>query len=448
MKLPSGYVPGQGVVKASGKGGMGERLLRNMGWQDGQGLGKAGQGMVEALQVKKKEDTVGVGANKTWKWEEKWWENAFDSAAKTALVPSSHSEDSDVNSDDDTSIDGSQGESENFEGKRPICRLNRDGTRSTGSALELKLLEELTEEVGRVAAGRFAGRGGKMARIRAQELQKASEAAQKLGKPTTLEPSPSLTSLQGSQDSSETNHGCTTHRLKAERVHACGKRKDRENAGSMGRHHISAAIELAETCEGGGISVGKGLGLGKGSGMHSADKKSTTTEWWGANIFVSAGCLNGLSEEDRRKRQKFDEEEQSRIYNQAHLGKAQGKTGLGQHSRANKKGGTQWIGTKVTFDEGDNETGNVQNSMEKQSLSVLKWKKMIKCSFRSEDASKLKLKALCRAIVPLAVEKLNWKPDLKDIEARVVETISSESSKYVLEGKYVKLKLQERKKKG
>lgn len=60
MKLPVGHVPGKGVVKASGFGGLGERLLQSMGWEKGQGLGKEKQGMKEALDVKKKENTVGV----------------------------------------------------------------------------------------------------------------------------------------------------------------------------------------------------------------------------------------------------------------------------------------------------------------------------------------------------------------------------------------------------
>jgi len=60
MKLPPGHVSGQGVIKPTGYGGIGERLLRSMGWDQGQGLGKEGQGMTEALDVKKKEDTAGV----------------------------------------------------------------------------------------------------------------------------------------------------------------------------------------------------------------------------------------------------------------------------------------------------------------------------------------------------------------------------------------------------
>lgn len=62
MKLPPGHVAGQGVVKPKCTGGFGERMLRTMGWEAGKGLGKEGQGMKEAIQVKKKEDTVGVSS--------------------------------------------------------------------------------------------------------------------------------------------------------------------------------------------------------------------------------------------------------------------------------------------------------------------------------------------------------------------------------------------------
>lgn len=60
MKLPPGHVAGLGVAKPKVTGGYGERLMRSMGWEAGQGLGKDGTGIKEAIQVKKKEDTVGV----------------------------------------------------------------------------------------------------------------------------------------------------------------------------------------------------------------------------------------------------------------------------------------------------------------------------------------------------------------------------------------------------
>ncbi len=60
MKLPPGHVAGVGVVKPTGYGGYGERMLKTMGWDKGQGLGRTGEGIKEAIQVKKKEDSVGV----------------------------------------------------------------------------------------------------------------------------------------------------------------------------------------------------------------------------------------------------------------------------------------------------------------------------------------------------------------------------------------------------
>ena len=44
---------------------------------------------------------------------------------------------------------------------------NRDGTRSSATAAELKMAAELSKD----PWGRFGGRGGKMARIRAQEAK-------------------------------------------------------------------------------------------------------------------------------------------------------------------------------------------------------------------------------------------------------------------------------------
>ena len=60
MKLPPGYVPGQGVHKATAYGGVGEKLMKQMGWQEGQGLGRDQKGMKKAIEVKHKEDNIGV----------------------------------------------------------------------------------------------------------------------------------------------------------------------------------------------------------------------------------------------------------------------------------------------------------------------------------------------------------------------------------------------------
>jgi len=60
MKLPPGYVPGVGVTRATAYGGFGEKLLKQYGWKDGEGLGAEGGGIKSALKVLQKDDHIGV----------------------------------------------------------------------------------------------------------------------------------------------------------------------------------------------------------------------------------------------------------------------------------------------------------------------------------------------------------------------------------------------------
>ena len=66
MKLPPEHVPGKGLVRPTGYGGYGEKMLRSMGWEKGQGLGMEKQGIKEAIRVKKKQDNVGVRCGRRW----------------------------------------------------------------------------------------------------------------------------------------------------------------------------------------------------------------------------------------------------------------------------------------------------------------------------------------------------------------------------------------------
>lgn len=61
MKLPENYVLGVGVVKPTAKGGLGQKMLEKLGWKDGEGLGKHKTGMVEAIELKKRDGKDGVG---------------------------------------------------------------------------------------------------------------------------------------------------------------------------------------------------------------------------------------------------------------------------------------------------------------------------------------------------------------------------------------------------
>lgn len=60
MKLPPEHIPGQGPKQATAYGGLGEKLLKQYGWKEGQGLGAQGKGIKTAIKVLKKDDTIGV----------------------------------------------------------------------------------------------------------------------------------------------------------------------------------------------------------------------------------------------------------------------------------------------------------------------------------------------------------------------------------------------------
>ena len=297
MKLPPGHVEGKGVVRPTGYGGLGERLMRGMGWQAGQGLGKEKDGIKEAIQVKKKEDTLGVrrgvgplpassppapaatcvwtrspsrlrspppaalhraqvGGNATYKWEDKWWERAFDSAARTlgsggdAVQQSSSSDESERSGgaprssgfESDTSSGGdsssssdSDSDAEQAGRARKGRAVNRDGTTASGSAVELALMEELSRSKGRVAAGRFGGRDAKMERIRAQEARQAAEAAAKLGLAAPPPPAAAPAAVPASDDSETTSEAQVAASGGSGSGSKKGKRKRSEDSGKAGK---------------------------------------------------------------------------------------------------------------------------------------------------------------------------------------------------------------------
>lgn len=64
MKLPPEHVPGVGLKRATAFGGLGEKLLKQYGWKEGEGLGVQGAGIKTAVKVLKKEDNIGVSDRK------------------------------------------------------------------------------------------------------------------------------------------------------------------------------------------------------------------------------------------------------------------------------------------------------------------------------------------------------------------------------------------------
>eukprot|EP00929_Paragymnodinium_shiwhaense_P083582 TRINITY_DN445_c0_g1_i1.p1 TRINITY_DN445_c0_g1~~TRINITY_DN445_c0_g1_i1.p1 ORF type:complete len:140 (+),score=53.42 TRINITY_DN445_c0_g1_i1:115-534(+) len=84
---------------------IGKRILKKYGWEEGQGLGKLRNGTTDCLQATRREQKVGLGAEKRKaedKWEN-WWADCYNSVASKVAVQTParvHDADSDDSSDE------------------------------------------------------------------------------------------------------------------------------------------------------------------------------------------------------------------------------------------------------------------------------------------------------------------------------------------------------------
>jgi hypothetical protein len=122
-----------------------------------------------------------VGATESnWKWDWKYWEDAYNSAANNISHPSSGSS-SDSDNDSDSSSSSDHDSSDSSDDDEPalaaiVASVHRDGTLCTASKAELSLAKELAKDKRDIKS-----RGGKLARIRQQEEAEAAAARARLG---------------------------------------------------------------------------------------------------------------------------------------------------------------------------------------------------------------------------------------------------------------------------
>ena len=61
----------------------GAKILGKFGWKEGEGLGKTKSGITEAIQIKRREENIGLGkTKKDVVWNDKWWEQSYDNILK------------------------------------------------------------------------------------------------------------------------------------------------------------------------------------------------------------------------------------------------------------------------------------------------------------------------------------------------------------------------------
>ena len=164
-------------------GGFGARVMREMGWERGRGLGKRQHGRAEAIEVVKREENVGLGATRErYNWEDKWWEERYASAAsKIARAIGKGKKSSSSSSPSSSSRGGSDSESDDDSDDDEDAALmvklgtvtGRDGVVYSGSKSDLKLMEELARDNHRGST--FGGRVGKLERIARFEAEQLAK---------------------------------------------------------------------------------------------------------------------------------------------------------------------------------------------------------------------------------------------------------------------------------
>ncbi|CDW81217.1 g patch domain containing [Stylonychia lemnae] len=108
---------GSGVTGRQVKSKLGENIMKMMGWDHGKGLGKHEKGETEVIQIKRREEGMGLGVENTspavtFRWSDQFWVDVYNKAAtsfqnvKQSKEKKKSSKKRDESSDSDSSSDG------------------------------------------------------------------------------------------------------------------------------------------------------------------------------------------------------------------------------------------------------------------------------------------------------------------------------------------------------
>lgn len=231
----------------------------------------------------------------------------------------------------------------------PARRTHADGTSSSATDAEHKLAAQLAKD----PWGRFGGRQGKLARIRAQE-EAALKARLATSAPTSHSAAASNAvpaAAAGAADSDAASpRQKNTKRRKREAAQLLdaatagtaaegaaqpkakfGGRKKADKAAAKAGKADAAAAAPAQPRE----PTAADLAADAAAAALRAFKPTPTTGWWGAKRFISSGALGStmMPPEPQAKDAEapgFTEATQEGLYMALHNAKTSGKTGLGK----------------------------------------------------------------------------------------------------------------------
>eukprot|EP00244_Chara_vulgaris_P014162 TRINITY_DN869_c0_g1_i8.p1 TRINITY_DN869_c0_g1~~TRINITY_DN869_c0_g1_i8.p1 ORF type:complete len:750 (+),score=217.82 TRINITY_DN869_c0_g1_i8:369-2618(+) len=352
------------------------KLMKQMGWEEGEGLGANKQGIKSHVRATKKADvTAGVGLAEARKMASDWTQHTsvydkllkslksvYENPGPAAAGAKGGSDDDDSDSDSDISeekgvVDASKKSSEEeviVETTKKITRpQGRYKKREAGKAVKSYSCTDLAAILG--------GDG-----VNPPKKEEVNSPKKEEVKP-----------LKKEEPKSDVK----------ERDAATVKTSDNPSSGALTSRGEAELLKTSRTLK--PLRVVHVVDASVKSLVEEADLPSVG-DWWGSKFgFVQAGTLVGSSEMDNERANRderdgkssskdeiqismFQEEDQERLYKAVQDKATTGKMGLGRSSMPKKVAGARWTGKKMQFcsddeededDEDDNDVMDSDNSL-------------------------------------------------------------------------------------
>lgn len=315
----------QGVQKESA----GYKLLKSMGWNEGEGLGASKQGIKEHIRVKKKFENWGVGAVESHDRARDWSNNMSEFhrvLSSLSEITSKHAGSSSSSSeeDDDDTVVASPKKSKSAEGEARKSKKKKDGKKKKAGKKKDKKKDSKKEEKKKAShIGRFKRRE----HAKMVKGYSSSDLAAILGEDPFSKQAELM--AQGGTDADGN-----------------AKQESSSHEEDIEEEKIAVVVESKS----------------------NKDEYVVPEDRWWSNYFVRGPRAGSKKEKSSiRKTKGFSEQDQENLFTSAHDGATTGRIGLGRSSMPKKVAGVRWQGTKTRLDD---DSDNEQEENEKECSST------------------------------------------------------------------------------